>query len=230
VTSVDDVRISPAGDSALLITFAEEIDRRVNARVIALAERLRHRCGHAIRDAVVGYATLTVYFDPLEVEVEWMEAQVRAVFEVNEADLSDGEGKVIEVPVCYGAEFGPDLADVAAFGTCTPEEVIARHSDATYRIYMLGFIPGFAYMATVDPRIAAPRRDAPRAGVPPGSVAIAGGQTGIYPAVTPGGWNIIGRTPVKPYDPARRDHPFLFKPGDHVRFRPVSREVFDQPR
>ena len=231
MTSADDVmRISTAGDSALLVTFAQEIDRRVNARVISLADRLRRRCGHAIRDAVVGYATLTVYFDPLEVEAGWMEAQVRGVAEADEADLPDGEANVIEVPVCYGAEFGPDLADVAAFGQCTAEDVIVRHSDATYRIYMLGFIPGFAYMATVDPRIAAPRRDTPRAAVPPGSVAIAGGQTGIYPAVTPGGWNIIGRTPVKPYDPARRDHPFLFKPGDHVRFKPVSREVFDQAR
>ncbi len=118
---------------------------------------------------------------------------------------------------------------MAAFGKCTPDEVIARHSDATYRVYMLGFIPGFAYMATVDPRIAAPRKSAPRAAVPPGSVAVAGGQTGIYPAATPGGWNIIGRTPVKPYDPERAE-PFLFKPGDRVRFTPLAREAFDRAR
>ena len=223
------VRLSPAGDSALLITCGQEIDRRVNARVISLAERLRLQCGAAVRDAVVGYTTLTVYFDPLEVEAQWLETQVRAVAEVDEDDRLDETGTVIEVPVCYEAEFGPDLHDVAAFGKCTPDEVIARHSDATYRVYMLGFIPGFAYMATVDPRIAAPRKSAPRAAVPPGSVAVAGGQTGIYPAATPGGWNIIGRTPVKPYDPERAE-PFLFKPGDRVRFTPLAREAFDRAR
>lgn len=222
------VRIAPAGDSALLIELPQQIDRHINARVIALAERLQRRCGAAIRDAVVGYATLTIYFDPLVVDGAWLEAEVRdTAADVDDGAASEGGSAVIDVPVCYGGEFGPDLADVATFGQCTPDDVIARHSDAAYRIYMVGFVPGFAYMASVDPRIAAPRRPAPRSSVPAGSVAIAGGQTGIYPSVTPGGWNIIGRTPVKPYDPSRRN-PFLFRAGDTVRFRPVSRDVYDR--
>jgi inhibitor of KinA len=221
-------RIVPAGDSALLIELAQRIDRGINAYAITLAEHLERRCGGGIRDAVVGYATLTVYFDPLTVDVEWLETEIReAAREIGEID--DREGAAIDVPVCYGGDFGPDLDDVAAFGRCTAAEVIARHSAAVYRVYMVGFVPGFAYMASVDPRIAAPRRPAPRASVPPGSVAIAGEQTGIYPSVTPGGWNIIGRTPVKPYDPSRAK-PFLFRAGDSVRFHAVSSDAFDQSR
>jgi inhibitor of KinA len=129
--------------------------------------------------------------------------------------------------VCYDAALGPDLEDVAAFAACSIDEVVELHAKRTYRVYMVGFIPGFAYLAEVDPRIARPRRTAPRTAVPAGSVAIAGGQTGIYPKVTPGGWNIIGRTPLRPYDPDRED-PFLFRVGDEVRFSPITREAFDR--
>jgi inhibitor of KinA len=131
------------------------------------------------------------------------------------------------VPVCYDADLAPDLAGVAAFGGCSTDEVVALHTGRVYRVYMVGFIPGFAYLAEVDPRIAAPRRATPRTAVPAGSVAIAGGQTGIYPAVTPGGWNIIGRTALKPYDPGRADS-LLFHVGAEVRFRAVTRTEFER--
>jgi len=220
------VRIVPAGDAALLLEFPQRIDVDINSSAAALAGRLQRRCGGAIRDAVVGYATVTVYFDPLIVDAAWMESEMRAAAaEVEHAPAS--AGTQVDVPVCYGGEFGPDLADVATFGGLTTDEVIARHSSATYRVYLVGFVPGFAYMASVDPSIAAPRRPAPRPSVPAGSVAIAGPQTGIYPAVTPGGWNIIGRTALKPYDPARQD-PFLLRTGDAVRFRAVSRDAYDR--
>ena len=222
------VRVAAAGDSALLIEFQQTIDSRINARAIALAEKLRRRCGTAVRDAVVGYATLTVYFDPLVVDGAWMEAEARDAAAVMD-DIQVAGGSEIDVPVCYGGEFGPDIADVAAFGGCSEQEVIALHVATPYRVYMVGFVPGFAYMAAVDQRIAAPRRAAPRAAVPCGAVAIAGGQTGIYPAVTPGGWNIIGRTPLKPYDPERRT-PFLLQPGDTVKFRSVSRDEYEGMR
>ena len=222
------VRIAPAGDSALLLEFPQRIDPVINARAILLAERLRRRCGTAVRDAVVGYATVTVYFDPLVVDAAWLEAEMRdAVLAPDDAPTA--AATATEVPVCYDAELGPDLADVAAFGGLAAEDVIALHAGAEYRVYMVGFVPGFAYMAPVDPRIAAPRRSSPRRSVPMGSVAIAGLQTGIYPAVTPGGWNIVGRTPLKPYDPSRRN-PLLFRPGDRVRFRPISREIYDRTR
>ena len=220
------VRIAPAGDAALLVEFEPAIDARINARAIALAEKLRRRCGTAIRDAVVGYATLTLYFDPLVVDGAWMEEEIREAA-ISMDDIGVADGAAVEVPVCYGGEFGPDLGDVAAFGGCTEADVIALHSGTQYRVYMVGFVPGFAYLATVDPRIAAPRRATPRAAVPAGAVAIAGGQTGVYPAVTPGGWNIIGRTPLKPYDPGRRN-PFLLQPGDTVNFRPVTRDEYDK--
>ena len=170
-----------------------------------------------MRDVVVGYCSVTIYFDPLAVDAAWLEDEVRARAErLDVATASRGGWSR-----CRSATAGisdPDLADVAAFAGCSEAEVIALHTGRDYRVYMVGFVPGFAYMAEVDPRIAAPRRSTPRTAVPAGSVAIAGGQTGVYPAATPGGWNIIGRTPVMPYDPDRAE-PFLFRSGDRVRFR-----------
>ena len=188
--------------------------------------RLRHEWGEILRDVVVGYCTVTVYFNPRYVDARWLEGEIR----VAARDAENGQlpaARTIEVPVCYDLELGPDLEDVAAFGACSIEDVIALHASRTYRVYMVGFIPGFAYLAEVDQRIARPRRAAPRTAVPAGSVAIAGGQTGIYPKVTPGGWNIIGRTPLQPYDPDRED-PFLFRVGDDVRFSPMTRDAFER--
>jgi inhibitor of KinA len=219
------VRIAPAGDSALLVELPQTISPAVNGRAIALADAIRRRCGTAVRDAVVGYATLTVYFDPLVVDAAWLEAETREIA-AGLGDAPEALGGLVEVPVCYGDEFGPDLKEVAAFGGCNEEDAVAIHSDRLYRVYMIGFVPGFAYMGVVDDRIAAPRRATPRTSVPPGSVAIAGKQTGIYPIATPGGWNIIGKTPLAPFDTAR-PQPSSFRAGDSVRFKPISRREFD---
>lgn len=220
------VRVAAAGDSALVAEFPGRIDPEINDRAAALAQRLRWRWGGILRDVVVGYCTVTVYFDPLQIDAPWLESEIQAAAgPARQATRTDRA--VVDVPVCYEGDLAPDLDDVARFGGCSPDEVVALHTNRTYRVYMLGFIPGFAYLAEVDPRIAAPRRTAPRTEVPAGAVAIAGGQTGIYPAVTPGGWNIIGRTRKKPYDPGR-PVPFLFGVGDEVRFRPVSRAEFEQ--
>ncbi len=220
------LRVAAAGDSALLIEFPGRIDPAISDAAIALARALERRCGSALRDVVVGYCSVTVCFDPLAVDAAWLESEVREEAGVLAPQRAE-RGAVIEIPVCYEAEFGPDLGDVARFAGCTEREVVDRHVSATYRVYMLGFVPGFPYMAEVDARIAAPRRATPRTAVPAGSVGIAGGQTGIYPSVTPGGWNIVGRTPVRPFDPGRRE-PFLLRPGDHVRFRPIGRDQFDR--
>jgi inhibitor of KinA len=217
-------RILPAGDAALVVELPERIDPELNAWCVALSRALASGLGTIVRDVVIGYCSVTVYFDPLKVEAVWLEGEVRACAGSLEVE-SATEGAVVEVPVCYGGDLGPDLADVAAFAGCSDAEVIDLHAGREYRVYMVGFVPGFAYMAEVEPRIAAPRRASPRPAVPAGSVAIAGGQTGVYPAVTPGGWNIIGRTPLAPYDPDRRE-PFLFKPGDRVRFRPMAQQEF----
>ena len=219
-----DFRVSAAGDSALLISRAARIDPAINSWCTALARELEHALGTTLRDVVVGYNTVTVYFDPLAADPRWLEAEVRRI--ASTLDYVDPqEGPLLEIPVVYGGEWGPDLGDVANFGGCSEDEAIRIHTGRIYRVYLVGFVPGFAYMAEVDSRIAAPRRAMPRTSVPAGSVAIAGGQTGVYPAPTPGGWNIIGRTPVKPYDPARSG-PFLFAAGDRVRFVAIPADDF----
>lgn len=221
-----DARIVPAGDAALVVELPASIDPETSARVIAIADAVRKQCGPALRDVVIGYCTATVYFDPLATDPEWLEAELRAVTS-ELVRLPPHAGGRVDVPVCYGGEFGPDLADVAAVAGLTEADVIRLHTSQTYRVYVVGFIPGFPYMAPVDPRMALPRRSVPRTRVPPGSVAIAAGQTGIYPAETPGGWHILGRTWVKPYDPSRAE-PFLFRPGDRVTFHAVSRDEFER--
>ena len=129
--------------------------------------------------------------------------------------------------VCCGGSLGPDLAEVAAFAGCSQDEVVALHGSRTYRVYLVGFVPGFPYMGTVDPRIAMPRRATPRVKVPAGSVGIAGEQTGIYPTETPGGWRLIGRTPIRLFD-AGREPPCLFEAGARVRFTPMTRDAFER--
>jgi inhibitor of KinA len=218
------VRVVPAGDSGLLVEWPARIDPDVSAHAVGLANALRARRDARIRDVVVGYCSVTVYFDPLGCEWRALESDVRAVAAAA-GPSSDDDRAVIDVPVCYGGEYGPDLADVAAFAGISPDDVVDLHAGATYRVYVVGFVPGFPYMAHVDRRIAAPRRSTPRTRVPAGSVAVAAGQTGIYPTETPGGWHLIGRTRVKPYDPSRAEA-FLFHPGDRVRFHPIDGAEF----
>jgi inhibitor of KinA len=214
-----DVRVLPAGDAAWLIELPERIDVEVNERAIRIA-RAVERSSLPITDLVVGYRSVMVFVDPLSADADEIEKRLR---ELSAAPAEGGEpaGAIVEVPVCYDGPYGPDLGDVAAFAKCSSPEVIALHLGRQYRVFVVGFVPGFAYMAPVDPRIAAPRRSSPRLRVPPGSVAVAAGQTGIYPAETPGGWSLIGRCPVRPYDPERKQ-PFLFHPGDRVSFRRIS--------
>jgi KipI family sensor histidine kinase inhibitor len=210
-----------AGDAALVVQLPQRIDPLLNAWCVSLAAKVSERLRATVRDVVIGYCSVTIYFDPLRVDAGWLEAEIQAAAERLEVEEVAAGGGVIDVPVSYGGDLGPDLEDVARFASCSVDEVIDRHTSREYRVYLVGFVPGFAYMAEVDPSIAAPRRSTPRTAVPAGSVAIAGGQTGVYPASTPGGWNIIGRTPVAPYDPQRAE-PCLFKPGDRVRFHAIT--------
>ena len=214
------VIVLEAGDAAFVARFEQRIDPAVNARAIRTARILRRTAAGLLRDIVVGYASVTVYFDPLAAEADVVrEALARAA---DEADgrPGDAEGRLVEIPVRYGGEDGPDLGEVAAFAGCTPEEVVRLHAARVYRVYMIGFVPGFPYLASVDPRIAMPRRERPRRLVPAGSVGIAGAQTGIYPIATPGGWRIIGRTDVGLFEMAGAPRTSL-APGDRVRFVPA---------
>jgi inhibitor of KinA len=219
-----DARIVPAGDAAWLVELPERIDPVVNARAIEIAARVTRLALPFVLDVVVGYRSVMVYVDPVADGAETIEGRLGSILTDSGLE-SVAQGRSVEVPVCYDARLGPDLSDVAAFGRCSVEEVIERHLAVEYRVFVVGFVPGFAYMAPVDPRIAAPRRPSPRVKVPRGSVAIAAGQTGIYPAETPGGWNLIGRTPIRPYAPDRSE-PFLLRAGDLVRFRRISESEY----
>jgi inhibitor of KinA len=218
------VRIVPAGDSALFVEFDDRIDETVNGRVIALAETLQRAAVPGVRDVVPTYRSVAVYFDPLRVDYDRLLERVERDAMAPHVP-ADRQAAPVRVPVLYGGEFGPDLPAVAAFARATEDDVVRLHSGTTYRVFMLGFVAGFAYLGTVDPRIAMPRHATPRVRVPLGSVGIAGVQTGVYPAETPGGWQLIGRTPVKPFDPNRAE-PFLMKAGDAVQFYPIQSDDY----
>lgn len=212
------MRIREAGDSGLVAELEATIDPAVNARAIGIAAAVRALRIPGVRDVVAAFHTVALSFDPLATDSSRLRAALEAA---GEAAVPRSTGRTVEVPVTYGGEAGPDLADVAAFAGCTPAEVIARHGSRAYRVFMLGFLPGYPYMAAVDDTIAAPRRATPRVRVPAGSVGIAGRQTGIYPRESPGGWQIIGRTSLTLFDPDATP-PSLFAPGDEVRFVAVS--------
>ena len=206
----------------LLVELEAAIDPVINERAILLAARIRARRARGIRDVAPGYCTVGVHFDPLQTDLAALEHTIQVEYSAIEAIDAIGGRPVIEIPVQYGGDGGPDLGAVAQFAGCTEREVIARHSGVTYRVYMLGFVPGFSYMGRVDPSISAPRHRVPRERVAAGSVGIAGGQTGVYPVDSPGGWQLIGRTELVMFDP-HREQPSLLAPGDLVRFVTVKR-------
>lgn len=221
-----DVRIVPAGESALIVEFEARIDPEINARAIACAEAIQAAGLSGVRDVVPTYRSVAVYFDPLRTDGDALQRRL-AREAAQPFQPSTAPREPVRIPVCYGGDLGPDLAGVATFAGMAEADVVRAHAETTYRVFMLGFVPGFAYLGIVDPRIAMPRRATPRVRVPAGSVGIAGVQTGVYPGETPGGWQLIGRTPVKPFDPSR-DDPFLMKAGDAVRFYPIDRAEYDR--
>jgi len=212
-------RIITMGDSCLSVVFDETIEPAINARCIAIARSLESQMAAALRDVVPTYNAVTVHFDPLHTHRNSVERELRRLA-ADDSAVGEREPTPVEIPVTYGGEAGPDLAAVAQFGGCSEQAVVQLHSAMVYRVYMIGFLPGFAYMGSVDGRIAMPRLETPRLHVAEGSVGIAGIQTGIYPCDTPGGWRIIGRTAVKMFDPSRSD-PVLLKAGDRVKFTVV---------
>jgi inhibitor of KinA len=223
------MRITLLGDAALLVEYASTIDVTVNGQVLAASARVREARVPGVRDVVPAYASFAVHFDPVQTDVGSLRAAVERAARTAAPRVRLAGGVSLEIPVCYGGRFGPDLADVGAWAGCGPHDVIAAHASRTYHVFMLGFLPGFPYMGSVDERIAMPRRDVPRPRVAAGSVGIAGQQTGIYPFDSPGGWQIIGRTPLVLFDP-RRDQPALLTPGQTVRFRPIPLPEFEAMR
>lgn len=221
----DETRIFALGDSALTIEFGRRVSADLNRRAIALAEHFQQDPFPGFVESVPAYASTTVFYDLLEVRREF--AAFPSAFEAvrslavealkNLNSIQDKPSRIIEIPVHFDAESAPDLEFVAASANLLPTDVIEIFTSARYRVYMLGFLPGFTYMGEVDERIATPRRETPRTHVPKGSVGIAGRQTGIYSLRSPGGWQIIGRTDVELFTPDE-ELPSFLQPGDEVRF------------
>ena len=211
--------LKPLGDSALLVQLGDEIHPALNARVHALNALLQDPI-HGILETVPAYSTLLIHYDPLTLTFDQVAHWVRDKM----TQLDDSFHRAprrLEVPVRYGGASGPDLETVAVSKGISPADVIRIHSEREYTVYMMGFTPGFPYLGTLDERLIMPRMETPRTLVKAGSVAIAGSQTGIYPLDSPGGWHLIGWTPLKLFDPAS-ETPFLFSPGDRVRFIPIE--------
>jgi inhibitor of KinA len=221
-------RLFPLADAALCIDWGNQIDPELNDRVLALCNHLKAARLPGILNLAPAYSSLTVVYDAALLPYERLCAEVGTRQSLAPASLAPADrAPAIEIPVCYDHEMAPDLEPLARRSGLDPEAVIQLHLDREYRVYMLGFLPGFPYMGTVDPAIAAPRHTRPRVKVPAGSVGIAGVQTGIYPLESPGGWNLIGRTPLHLFDPAAAV-PALLKAGDRVRFRRISLEQFQE--
>ena len=220
-----DARFLLAGDSAVAVEFGNEISPAVNARVRALHLALEG-CGiPGIVETVPTYRSLMIHYDPGVLPYRELLKRLNEVLG-QLSGIALPPSSVLEIPVLYGGEWGPDLDFVASYNHKTPEEVVKIHTSAQYLIYMLGFTPGFTYLGGMSQEIAAPRLKQPRVKIPAGSVGIAGSQTGVYPVDSPGGWQLIGKTPVRMYDP-NRPEPILPRAGEYIKFRSITRAEFD---
>jgi inhibitor of KinA len=218
------------GDQALIIEFGDRIDPALSEQIAAVAQQLRESRPIGVLDIVPAYSMLALHYDPGAVGAgpPPYDALVETIddwLKTHSIETSP-PGRLVEIPVCYGGAFGEDLEAVARGRNLPVEDVIAIHSGATYHVHLLGFVPGFAYLGGLDARLATPRRETPRPHVPPGSVGIGGEQTGVYPLDTPGGWHVIGRTPLQMFRPGAIP-PSLLSAGDTVRFVPISEQAFE---
>lgn len=219
-----EMKLMPSGDSALTIQLGSEISEPVHQRVAAMAGLLEQAGIPGVLELIPTYCSLMVCYDPLTLSYEQLVSRIGELAGQGE-NSAPKTRTVVEIPVCYGGSYGPDLPFVAEHCRMTQEQVIALHAEPEYLIYMLGFTPGFPYLGGMDPRLATPRLAEPRVKIAGGSVGIAGEQTGLYPMDSPGGWQLIGRTPLRLYDP-EREEPILLKASQYLKFRPISEEEF----
>ena len=215
--------IRPSGDGGLIIKLGNEIDEDINREVVTMLNSIRLAGIKGILELIPTYADLLVLYDPVVLTYSELVEKLRSI-QVPHSEKSQAK-EVISIPVCYGGHFGEDLEEVARINNLSPEEVIRLHSGRDYLIYMLGFTPGFPYLGGMSEKIAAPRLEVPKERILAGSVGIAGKQTGIYPLESPGGWRIIGRTPLVLFDPLR-EPAILLKAGQYIRFVPISEEEY----
>lgn len=221
-----DIKILTAGDSALLVEFGKEINEEINQKITAVVKIIKEQHIEGIVELIPSFCALVINYDPRVISYDEIKKRIESIFEL---DIAVGETKkrVFEIPVCYGGEYGPDIENIASNAGISVEEVIKIHSSRDYLIYMLGFLPGFCYLGGLDERIHTPRLANPRLKINAGSVGIGGSQTGIYPLDSPGGWQLMGMTPVKTYDPDR-EVPILVEAGDYIRFIPVDEEEYNR--
>ncbi|WP_299824710.1 5-oxoprolinase subunit PxpB [uncultured Pontibacter sp.] len=225
------IQFLPLGDKAVVLQFEEEVSETTHAKIQAVVQYLDKHPSPGIVAYVPAYNTLTVYYEP------WLLSNKGKVDPYDETvallqkalkkakEYKGGSSRLVEIPVCYGGTFGPDLEEVALHNKLTPDKVIALHSQKIYLVHIMGFAPGFPYLGGLDIRLATPRKAEPRALIPKGSVGIAGKQTGIYPIETPGGWQLIGRTPLVLFDP-EREQASMLKAGDKVKFNAITEAEF----
>ncbi|SHF36546.1 5-oxoprolinase subunit PxpB [Pedobacter caeni] len=227
--NTDSFQYYPLGDSAIVIQLGDQISPVINKKVRAIAAWLDEYSFEGFIEYVPAFTTVTVYYEPWIISYAKLLELLREMLnELMEQEEIHAEN-TIEIPVCYGGAYGPDLGFVASHNKMSPAEVIAIHTSVDYLVYMIGFAPGFPYLGGMNELISAPRKDSPRAKIPAGSVGIAGQQTGIYPIETPGGWQIIGQSPVQLFE-VSREVPALLKSGDQVRFVAISETEFKKMR
>ena len=222
--SIEYPRILPTGDRALTVELGNEIDEHINARLMGLIQTLSDERIKGIEEYVPSFRAVLIHYNPAVISYEKMVGLVNRALSVPFHEMTHHR-RCVNVPVCYDRQYGPDIDDVAKHAGISVEEVIKIHTSKPYLVYMLGFQPGFPYLGGLDERIHTPRLETPRVKLEAGSVGIGGAQTGIYPMESPGGWRIIGVTPVRCYNPDK-DRPIPYKAGDHIRFVPVSKEEF----
>lgn len=220
---MDDFRILQAADSAMVIEFGSTIDRKISERVLALAEALKDARLPGVTEVVATFRSLSVNYDSLLTTGRDLE-QVITTFAAGSV-TSSRVRQLWDIPVCYDPQFAPDIDDVAKSVGLTTTEVAALHASTQYHVYMIGFVPGYPYMGDLPAKLRLPRRPEPRTRVPPGSLAIASSMTAVYPYESPGGWHLVGRSPVRFFDP-QSERGALLGPGDAVKFRPVTPEEF----
>jgi KipI family sensor histidine kinase inhibitor len=215
-----------AGDCGLLVEYGDTIDLAVHQKIRSMVHILKMTPLPGVREVIPAYRSILVRYDPLRIKPSELETHLIMLGDKIEFTCFP-RPRTIDIPVCYGGEFGPDLADVAEHNALSVEDVIQIHTEAVYLIYMVGFSPGFPFLGGLSERLHTPRLETPRTSVPAGSVGIANNQTGIYPLNSPGGWRLIGRTPLRLFAPEKKD-PFLYQPGDHLKFRSISAQEYQK--